>query len=97
MFDMGKMGALKAQMDEIKNKLETMTVTESLQNDAISVTVNGNKKITSINLSDEVMEDKEIVEDLILLAVNKAMEKAEKLNEKEMQGAASSLLGGMNL
>ena len=97
MFDMGKMGALKAQMDEIKNKLETMTVTESLQNNAISVTVNGNKKITSINLSDEVMEDKEIVEDLILLAVNKAMEKAEKLNEKEMQGAASSLLGGMNL
>lgn len=97
MFDMGKMGALKAQMDEIKNKLETMTVTESLQNDAISVTVNGNKKITSINLSDEVKEDKEIVEDLILLAVNKAMEKAEKLNEKEMQGAASSLLGGMNL
>lgn len=97
MFDFGKMGALKAQMDEIKNKLETMTVTETIQNNAVSITVNGNKRITSINISEEILEDKDIAEDLILLAVNKAMEKAEKLNEQEMQGAASSLLGGLNL
>ncbi len=97
MFDFGKMGALKAQMDEIKSKLETMTVTESIQNNAVSITINGNKRITSININEEILEDKDIAEDLILLAVNKAMEKAEKLNEQEMQGAASSLLGGLNL
>ena len=60
------------------------------------IKVNGNKKVTNIIISQELLDDKdkEAIEDLVLTAVNRAMEKAEQLYEREMGGIAKGMMPG---
>ncbi len=90
---MGKLQEMKQKMEEIKKRLETITVEAEAGDGAITVTANGNKKIVNVNINEEIAKgDKEELEDLLLVAINRALEKAEKVNEAEMQGAASGFL-----
>ncbi len=65
------------------------------ENGLVKVVSNGNRKITSIEISPEIMNDREQVEELTLIAVNRALEKAEKVAESEMQGIAKGILPGL--
>jgi nucleoid-associated protein EbfC len=90
---MGKLQEMKQKMEEIKKRLETITVKAEAAEGAITVTANGNKKIVNVTISDEIAKgDKEELEDLLVVAINRAIEQAEKVNEAEMQGAASGFL-----
>jgi nucleoid-associated protein EbfC len=90
---MGKLQEMKQKMEETKKRLETITVKADAGDGAITVTANGNKKIVNIALSEEVSKgDKEELEDLLVVAINRALEQAEKVHEAEMQGAANGFL-----
>ena len=54
-------------------------------------------QITSIQINEELLQDKEQLEDLTLLAINRALDKAEKVAETEMQGIAKGMLPGMGI
>jgi DNA-binding YbaB/EbfC family protein len=66
----------------------------------IKATANGHKEIVSIEIDPQVIktEEKEILEDLIVAAVNKAIQSANKLAEEELSKVTKGMLPpGLNL
>ena len=88
---MGMMGKLKEtqnKIEETKKRLDTVLVDEQSTDGLLKVTITANRKIKSITIADELLEDKEQLEDYIILVVNKAIEKATKVNEAELDAVA---------
>ncbi len=88
MFD--KINALQAQMEEMKTRLAAIHVDGVA--DGVRVVVDGNKNVISVHISDETFVDKEQVEELVVVAMNKAMENAENVNKAEMQSIAGKMM-----
>lgn len=88
---MGMMGKLKEtqnKIEETKKRLNTVLVDEQSTDGLLKVTITANRKIKSITIADELLEDKEQLEDYIILVINKAIEKATKVNEAELDAVA---------
>ncbi len=89
--------AMQQEMLKIQEELKGKEVEASVGGGAVVVKANGQKEVTSITISEETIkdavEDKEMLEDLVLSAVKEAMRQAEELSEKEM----SRVTGGMNI
>ncbi|MCB0802593.1 MAG: YbaB/EbfC family nucleoid-associated protein [Flavobacteriales bacterium] len=94
---MGKLQEMKQKSEEVKNRLDTISVEADAENGLIKVVCTGNRKITSITIDQSLMADgdKEQLEDLTVLAINRALDKAEKVAEAEMAGIAKGMLPGM--
>lgn len=92
---MGKMQEMKQKSEEVKKRLDTISVSGDAES-KVTVISTGNRKITSVQISEDILgiDNKEQLEDLIILAVNRALEKAEKVNEAEMAGVAKGMLPG---
>lgn len=91
----GKLGEAKQKAEEMKLKLEAITVEGNAQ--GIQVIANANKKITSINIAPELLnpENKEQIEDLLLLAIENAMIQAENISAAEMKAMMGAMMPGM--
>ncbi len=91
---MGKMNEAQQKMDETKKRLDGITVSADAEGGMVKVTANGNKKILNIDIQQDLIDDgdKEAVEDLVLVAINRALEKAENLYETEMQNVAKGMI-----
>lgn len=85
---MGKIKETQKKVEETKLRLNTVLIDESSQDNAIKVTITANREIKKISVSDELLEDKEQLEDYLILALNKAIEKATKINEAELAAVA---------
>jgi len=94
---MGNLGPMKEAMEKAKTKLDTITVKGDAEGGMVSVYVNGNRRITEVNINQKLMDegDKEAIEELVLTAANKALEHADSVNEMEMASAARGLMPGM--
>lgn len=95
MFD--QLMAAQGKAEEIKKRLDTISVFGEVEDGAIKVTATANKAITAISITDEFYEkaDKEELEELLQAAVNKALTQAEQVSATEMQAATSDMLGGL--
>jgi DNA-binding protein YbaB len=95
MFD--KLMAAQQKADEIKRRLDTISVFGEVEGGAIRVTATANKAITAIEIEEEFHKtaDKEALEELLLTAVNKALTHAEQVSASEMQAATKDMLGGL--
>ena len=82
-------------MEEMQKQLEQTEVEASAGGGAVTVKANGKKEIISITIDEMVVdpEDVEMLQDLILAAVNEALRSAEELAAQEM----NKLTGGMNI
>lgn len=91
----GKLNEAKQKADEMKQKLDAISVEGTAQ--GISIVANGNKKITSINIDAELLksENKEQVEELLLIAIERAMEQAENIAAAEMHAMMGGMLPGL--
>lgn len=88
---MGMMGKLKetqAKVEETKKRLDTVMVDEASTDGLLKVTLTANRQIKAITIDDSLLEDKEQLEDYIILTINKAIEKATKVNETELAAVA---------
>jgi DNA-binding protein YbaB len=90
---MKQMMQAQHQNKDLKNRLATITLVGEAQ--GVSVEIDGNRKIKNISPED-IFEDKEVTEDLLVTAVNRAIEQADNLNQTEMAAMAQQMLGGMN-
>ena len=81
MFDMMKMMSkfkeAQEKMKEIKNQLDTIKVESESGAGLVKVVVNGKKEIISIKIDNSITNEVEMVEDLTVAAVNKAMKEVE--------------------
>ena len=86
---------LQKQMEDVKAELSKRTVEVSTGGGAVRAVANGDKHIVEIKIKPEVVdpEDVEMLEDLVLAAVNEALKKAEDMMSAEM----GKLTGGMNI
>ena len=94
---MGKLQEMQKKSEEIKKRLDTISVQGEAENGLVKVISNGNRKISSISINEELIKsgDKEQIEDLCILAMNRALENAEKVYEAEMKEVAKGMLPGM--
>ena len=94
---MGKLQEAQQKMEDVKAKLDGITVVGSAQ--GVKVTVNGNKVVTNVEIPQMIIDDgdKEDIEELFLLAVNRGWESADKVSQAEgasaMQGVLPNIPG----
>jgi len=91
---------MQAEMEKIQSELENKTITQESGGGMVKATANGKKGIVSIEIDNEIIEsgDKEMIEDLVVAAINKALEAAGKMAEEEMANVTKGMIPpGMNI
>jgi nucleoid-associated protein EbfC len=85
---------MQARMAKVQEELGEKTVTGTAGGGMVEVVVNGHQKVLSITVKPEVVDpaDVDMLQDLVLAAVNDAMDKARELASKEM-GAITAGIG----
>lgn len=76
---------LQADMQKTQAELETKVLEGSSGGGAVTVTVTGKKQVTNIKITPDVMDDVEMLQDLVLTAVNDALSKVDDLTANEMK------------
>ena len=84
---------MQRQMEETTKALEEKEYTAAAGGGAVTVTVSGKKEVVSIKLSEEVVDpdDIEMLEDLVMAAVNEAIRKMDEMSTQKM----SKITGGL--
>ena len=87
---------MQRQMEESQKELETKEFVAKAGGGAVEVTVTGKKEIAKVKLSEEVVdpEDIEMLEDLVMAAVNEALRMADEANAEVMSKMTGGLGGG---
>ena len=85
---MGKLKETQKKVEETKKRLDTVLVDEKSSDNKLNVTLTANREIKSITIDDELLDDKEQLEDYLILTLNRAIEKATKVNESELAAVA---------
>ena len=85
---MGKLKETQKKVEDTKKRLDTVLIDETSNDGKLKVTLTANRTIKSIDIDDELLQDKEQLEDYLILTLNKAIEKASKVNEAELASVA---------
>lgn len=85
---------MQERIAKVQAELEQKTVTADAGGGMVKVTANGKQQIVKIEIEKSVVspEEKEILEDLIIAAVNKALEQASAMAQSEMQKATQGMI-----
>jgi DNA-binding YbaB/EbfC family protein len=86
---------MQQKMSQVQNDLAGRTVTASVGGGMVSVTLNGKNELLSVQIDKEVInpEDREMLQDLIVSAVNEGLKKAQDMAQAEMR----KITGGINI
>jgi DNA-binding protein YbaB len=74
-----------------KAQAQLLKVQEELEQKTVEATAGGQQEMISITIDEEVVDDLEMLQDLILVAVNDGLAKAREMANKEMEKVAGSL------
>ncbi len=88
---MGMMGKLKEaqkKVEETKERLHSVLIDEASSDNKLKVTITANRTLKSIVIDDALLDDKDMLEDYLILTLNKAIEKATQINETEIAAVA---------
>lgn len=88
---MGMMGKLKEtqqRVEETKKRLDFVLIDEKSTDGLLEVTLTANRSIKNITLSNELLNDKEMLEDYLVTILNKAIERATLIQETELAAVA---------
>lgn len=98
MFDMmkmmGKMKEVQAKVKEAQANLVNIKTTAESGGGMVKATVNGKKELIALEVDNDLIkpDDKEMLQDLIVAAVNKATQEAEVLAKEEMKKSTEGML-----
>lgn len=88
---MGMMGKIKETQEKVeatKKRLDTVYVDEKSSDGLLRVTLTANRELKSLEIDDSLLQDKEQLEDYLVLTLNRAIEKATKVHESEISAVA---------
>jgi DNA-binding YbaB/EbfC family protein len=92
----GKIEAMKKMAEESKSRLDSIIVEGESGNGLIVVELTGNRAVRSVKInSDHSLMEKEDLEDLITVALQRAVDKANVINEQEVMSSAKNFFPGM--
>lgn len=92
---MRQLQQMQAQMENAQTEVEESVFSATAGGGMVTAQVNGKKELLSVKIDPEVVDpdDVEMLEDLVMAAINEALSKATKTMEDKM----GALTGGMNL
>jgi len=82
---------MQDRMQKVQKELESETVDASAGGGAVKVVATGAQKLVSVRIDPEAAGDPEMLQDLIVAAVNEAMDKSKEMASAKMQSVASGL------
>ena len=88
---MGMMGKLKEtqkKVEDTKIRLNSVLLDEASTDNKLKITITANRTIKDISIDDDLLLDKEQLEDYLILTLNKAIERATEVNETEIAAVA---------
>ncbi|WP_395074620.1 YbaB/EbfC family nucleoid-associated protein [Flavobacterium sp.] len=81
---MGKMKETQQKIKDTKKRLDTVFIDEESADGLLKVSISANNAIKNVTIDDALLEDKEQLEDYIVTVINKAIEKAMKENQTQL-------------
>lgn len=85
---MGKLKETQQKVEDTKKRMDTVLIDEQSNDGLLKVTVTASRTIKNIAVADELLEDKEQLEDYLVMVTNKALSKAETIYEAEVAAVA---------
>lgn len=90
---MQQIQAMQQKMEEVQAEIEEKEIETTAGGGAVAIKVNGKKEIVSVTIDPDAMDDAEMLQDLILVAVNEGLRQMEEISQSEME----KVTGGLNL
>ena len=89
---------LQGQMEKAQEELNTIEVEGQAGGGLITAKINGHKELISLDIDPEILkEDKEMIEDMVLAAVNQGLQNASKAAEEKMNSVTGGMMGKIKL
>jgi hypothetical protein len=82
---------MQGQMEKMQKELETATVEATAGGGAVTVVATGTQKLVSVRIDPDAAGDPEMLQDLVVAAVNEAMEKSKQMASERMQALTAGL------
>ena len=97
---MNQLQSVQEQMSKVQEELYQEFVEATAGGGVVKITMNGQQQVTAVSIAPEVLEDSdvEMLQDLLLSAINSAHEKSKALQEERLNavtGGLQSMMGGM--
>ena len=89
---------LQGQMEKAQEELNTFEVEGQAGGGLVTAKINGHKELISLDIDPEILkEDKEMIEDMVLAAVNQGLQNASKAAEEKMNSVTGGMMGKIKL
>ena len=89
---------MQSQMEKAQAELNSIEIEGQAGGGMVSATVNGHKELVALNIDPEILnEDKEMIEDMILAAVNQGLQNAGKVAEEKMNSITGGMMGKIKI
>ena len=89
---------MQKRMETVQNELGNIVIEADSGGGMVNVKINGNLELQELNIQDEVLsEDKEMIEDLVISAVNKGINMAQAKSKEKMESVTGGMLSGLNI
>ena len=94
---MAQVQQMQAEMAAAREKLENEYITVTAGGGAISITISGHQRVQSIEIDKDLLvpEEAEMVQDMLVAAVNSAIEQSQAMAAEKMEGVTGGM-GGMD-
>ena len=89
---------MQQQIEDVQDQLSDMIVEAESGGGMVTVKVNGKQEVLEVNIDPEAMaEDSEMLEDLIISALNKALSKAQSDSQEKMNSVTGGMMSGLKI
>ena len=85
---MGQMQETQRKIEEAQQMLSSVIIDHSSSDNLLKVSITANSELKNIDIHDSLLEDKEQLEDYLILVINQAIEKAITRNKTELDAVA---------
>ena len=89
---------MQKKLEEAQSQLGDIIVAAEAGGGMISVKINGNQEILELTIDEEALdEEKELLEDLIVSAINKGLKKAKNDSQEKISSITGGMMGGLKI
>ena len=89
---------VQKQIEQVQNQLSDMIIESEAGGGMIKVKVNGKQEVLELSIDKSTLEeDKEVIEDLIVSALNKALSKAQADSQEKMNSVTGGMMSGLKI
>ena len=89
---------VQKQIEQVQNQLSDMIIESEAGGGMVKVKVNGKQEVLELSIDQSTLEeDKEVIEDLIVSALNKALSKAQSDSQEKMNSVTGGMMSGLKI